>query len=209
MNSSKTKSCMEGMVRLKPENNAGHRTAERIDCVLMAICKVFSYLGAFSLILIMLVAFFNVIGEKLFHQGIPASTEIVQYFHIPVVFTAAAWVNLDTGHTKIDLLSSHFPGAMQAVIDALANLAGAFICGFVAWLGISRVANFYSIHKMSSVTGSGFVLWPFALILVIGFALLAVTFLWRIIRRFIRLEPSAPAAGPSPEPDGDREEGTV
>ena len=83
--------------------------------MIVKILKYVSFISGVCLIAIMFVAFFNVLGEKIFHKGIPASTEIIQYLHIPVVFLACGYVTLDTGHTKIDLLSKHLPKAVQPV----------------------------------------------------------------------------------------------
>ena len=83
---------------------------DKVDNVIVKILKYVSYISGVCLIAIMFVAFFNVLGEKIFHKGIPASTEIIQYLHIPVVFLACGYVTLDTGHTKIDLLAKHPEG---------------------------------------------------------------------------------------------------
>jgi TRAP-type C4-dicarboxylate transport system permease small subunit len=97
-----------------------------VDSVIVKILRYVSYISGVCLILIMFVAFFNVLGEKILHKGIPASTEIIQYLHIPVVFLACGYVTLDTGHTKIDLLSKHFPKWPFALIFAI----GFFLLAF-------------------------------------------------------------------------------
>lgn len=164
---------------------------DRVDSWVVRVLKWVSYLSALCLVGIMLVAFFNVLGEKLRKiglpvTGIPASTEIIQYLHIPVVFLAASFVTLDRGHTKIDLLSSHFPKTVQQICSTIGNLVGTAICGVISWRAFIRMGKFISIHKMSSVSGVGFPLWPFALITAIGFALLAFSFLWSIVRQYAK-----------------------
>lgn len=159
---------------------------DRMDRVIVKIFKYISYISGVCLIGIMLVAFFNVLGEKIFHKGIPASKEIVQYLHIPVVFLACAYVTVDTGHTRIDLLSSHFPKWLQQVFLTIGNLCGAFICGFVGARGIVQMQKFMATHAKSSTTGVGFSKWPFALIFSIGFFLLAFSFLWSIVRQYAK-----------------------
>lgn len=94
----------------QPQKNA----FEKIDGVVFRALKCIAYVSAACLVGIMLVAFFNVVGEKLRKvglpvTGIPASTEIIQYLHIPVVFLAAAFVTMDRGHTRIDLVSAQLP----------------------------------------------------------------------------------------------------
>jgi uncharacterized membrane protein YagU involved in acid resistance len=50
-------------------------------------------------------------------------------------------------------------------------------------------------HAKSSVSGFGFVLWPFSLVFSIGFAMIAITFLWSIVRLYAKKEDIAPANG--------------
>ncbi len=167
----------------------------KIDRIIVKVVKSISYVSGVCLVGIMFVAFFNVIGEKLRIAGlpvtgIPASTEIIQYLHIPVVFMASAYVSFDRGHTRIDLLSSKMPQAMQSLFETLGYVCGAAICAFVSQRGFVQMLKFIKRHKMSSVSGFGFPLWPFALILGLGFALLSFSFLWNIVRQYlIKTEP--------------------
>lgn len=157
---------------------------EKMDSAIVKVFKYVSYVSGVCLIGIMLVAFFNVLGEKIFHKGIPTSTEIIQYLHIPVVFLACAYVTMDAGHTKIDLLSAKLPQKVQLVINTIGYLLAAFISGFVGYRGVVQMGKFIKTHAKSSTTGIGFAKWPFALIFSIGFFLLALSFLWAIVRLY-------------------------
>ena len=66
-------------------NNNSPSLYDKADSIVVKVLRYVSYVSGVCLIAIMLVAFFNVLGEKIFHHGIPASTEIIQYLHIPVV----------------------------------------------------------------------------------------------------------------------------
>lgn len=158
---------------------------DKLDSVIVKILKYVSYISGVCLILIMFVAFFNVLGEKIFHKGIPASTEIIQYLHIPVVFLACGYVTLDTGHTKIDLLSRKLPETVQFVVNVIGNAIAVFITAFVGYRGLIQMGKFISTHAKSSTTGVGFAKWPFALIFSIGFFLLAISFVWATVRLFV------------------------
>lgn len=162
---------------------------EKADKVIEKTIKGISYLSGICLIGIMLVAFFNVLGEKLRMwgfsvSGVPASTEIIQYLHIPVVFLAAAHVTLERGHTKIDLLSCKFPKEVQKIFNTFGNICGMAICAFISQRGFVQMTRFKMRNQMSSISGVGFPLWPFAMILAVGFAMLSFTFFWSIIREF-------------------------
>ena len=159
---------------------------DKVDNVIVKILKYVSYISGVCLIAIMFVAFFNVLGEKIFHKGIPASTEIIQYLHIPVVFLACGYVTLDTGHTKIDLLSKHLPQGVQFACNLIGNLIAVFITSFVGYRGLVQMQKSMATHAKSSTTGFGFAKWPFALIFSIGFFLLALSFVWATVRLFVK-----------------------
>lgn len=168
----------------------------QIDNIIVKIIKYVSFVSMVCLIGIMLVTFFNVLGEKIFHKGIPSSTETVKYLHVPVVFLSVGFVTLDRGHTSIDLLSQHFPPAVQKVSSVVCFLLGAFISTFVGCRGLSQMSRHLSVHARSSVTGFGFPLWPFSLLFSIGFFMIALTFLWSIVRIFAPKEDIAPTNAP-------------
>ncbi|MFV0441579.1 MAG: TRAP transporter small permease [Lachnospirales bacterium] len=162
----------------------------RADKAIVNFTKYLSYISAVCLVIIMFVAFFNVIGEKLKVaglpvSGIPNSTEIIQYLHIPVVFLACAYVTFDRGHVNIDLFTSKFSAKVQGILNTVGNLFGAFISGFVGFRGFVQMEKFITRNKMSSVNGEGFPLWPFAAIVGIGFCILSFSFLWCEVRKVI------------------------
>ena len=154
----------------------------KIDSIIVRIMRCLSYLSAVCVCLIMCIAFFNVLGEKLLTTGIPATKEIIQYAHVPLVFLTVGYVTLDRGHTSIDLLSSHFPKWLQTFCKVLSFAMGTFITAFMGCRGIVQMTKYMNTHEKSSLTGFGFPLWPFALIYAIGLFILAFTFAWSIVR---------------------------
>ena len=154
----------------------------KADSIVVRIFRCISYVAAVCLVVIMLVAFFNVLGEKIFHKGIPASTEIIKYLHVPAVFLCCAYVTLDRGQTAIDLLSAKFPKKLQDVIAIISNALGTAVSAFLGWRGIIQMLDHIEYHEKSNVTGFGFALWPFSLIFSLGLFMLAFSFLWSIVR---------------------------
>lgn len=188
-------------------------TFDKVDNLVFKIIKYVSYISGVCLVAIMLIAFFNVIGEKLarlavdmgwawfpsFIKGIPQSTEYIQYLHIPVVFLAAAYVTLDRGHTAIDMLSSHFPQAVQKALTILGNVLGAAVTGFIAYRGFFELVP-KQISTFAKISTSSFAapLWPFGVIHSVGFLLMAVSFVWAVVRVLA----GRSATNPPPPPPG-------
>lgn len=173
----------------------------KADSLIVRIIRGISYAAAVCLVGIMLVAFFNVLGEKLFHKGIPASTEIIRYLHVPAVFLCAGFVTLDRGQTNIDLLSQRFPKKVQDIVSIFSFVLGAAISAFVGCRGLVQMSKHIANHVKSSTTGFGFPLWPFSLIFAFGFFLLAFSFLWSIVRVVV------PKVDLAPAPEAETEEG--
>ena len=175
----------------------------KADSIIVRIIRCISYAAAVCLVGIMFVAFFNVLGEKILHKGIPASTEIIKYLHVPAVFLCAGFVTLDRGQTNIDLLSQKFPPKVQNVISVFSFLLGAAISAFVGSRGLVQMGKHIANHVKSSTTGFGFPLWPFSLIFALGFFMLAFSFLWSIVRVVAPKVDLEPAPGAEDKEGGD------
>jgi TRAP-type C4-dicarboxylate transport system permease small subunit len=160
---------------------------KNIDRIITTLIRGISFISGFCLLGIMFTAFFNVLGEKIFTSGIPMSKEIIQYLHIPVVFLSMGYVTLDRGQVKIDLISSRFPKGAQNFCALLGDVLGIAVSGFISYRGFVQTIRFYDRHQMSTVSGLGFPLWPVALLMSLGFIVLAFSFFWNIIRRFTGL----------------------
>ena len=113
----------------------------RVDLVVKKVLRFFCWLSAVALIIIMLIAFINVIGEKLaragvtWAKGIPNSNYLIQYFHIPLVFLAAGYVTIDQGHTRIDLLIQKLP-MVEKIAMAVGHVLGAALAFFISYRGV-------------------------------------------------------------------------
>ena len=111
-----------------------------------------------------------------------------------MVYLAAAFVTLERGHTRIDLLSTKFPTVLQKIFTILGDILGIGVCVLISWRGFVQMGKFIARHRMSSVSGVGFPLWPFALIMAVGFILLTLSLIWHIIREVSGYTPPQAAA---------------
>ncbi len=158
------------------------------DQIIRKILRFFCWLSAIALIVIMLIAFFNVIGEKLrgagvmWAHGIPFSNFIIQYFHIPLVFLAAGYVTLDQGHTRIDLLVHRWP-KVEKIAMAVGHVLGAAIAFFISYRGVTvTLAKDFAKNIRIASSANAMKAWPFTICHCVGFFLLGVSFLWALVR---------------------------
>ncbi|GEM_PF-938543 len=166
----------------------------KVDSKVRKVLKFFCYLSAIALLVVMFVAFFNVVGEKLQKAGIEGihgirnSTYIIQYFHIPLVFLAAGWVTLDQGHTRIDLLIHKFP-KLEKIFMLIGHVLGAGISFYISYCAASTtLVNDFA--RNTRITTNFWPEWPFTVCHCLGFFLLGFSFVWAIVRmiRFRKYE---------------------
>lgn len=173
----------------------------KADQFIRKILRFFCWLSAVALITILFVAFINVCGEKLaragvtWAKGIPNSTAIIQYFHIPLVFLAAGYVTLDQGHTRIDLLIHKWP-KVEKFFVALGYALGAALGFFISYRGVAvtLVQNLQNRARINTTADSWYA-WPFTVCHCVGFFVLGLSFIWALVRliRFWKYEGVNPA----------------
>ena len=170
----------------------------RFDNGIFNIMKWISYVSAVCLFVITILSTADVIGNKIFDHGLSIATEFVTYLNIPVVFLSAAFVQLERGHTHIDLIYTHFPMWAQKLIHTIGNLFGVALSGFIGYRAVILTIQKYTTVAKSSSAINAFVIWPFVALLALGFFMMAIAFLWSLVREFV-LPPRMmfdPAAAP-------------
>lgn len=178
---------------MKQNNDTPQTRFERIDQVVFRITKWISYLVGAAILVIMLLALVNVLVSKIFKFSIPSSTEWITYLNILAVFPAVAFVQLDRGHTRVDLFDNRFSPFVQKIIEVFSNLVGMAVCGLISWRAFILFQDHLQKGTMSSssaLTKGAFPLWPFSLMLSIFCALWLLTFGWSIVRCFVRRAPT-------------------
>lgn len=186
---------------MEREEKTPHPALVRFDDVIFNIMKWISYISAVCLLVITLLSTADVVASKFFNHGITNATDIVTYLNIPVVFLSAAYVQLERGHTHIDLIYTHFPMWGQKLIHTVGNILGVGVSAFIGYRAILSTVQKFQIVEKSSSSASAFIVWPFAAIIAIGFLLMAVAFLWSLVREFVL--PPREGFDPAAAPDDD------
>ncbi len=196
---------MEGEEKkpLKPIN--------RIDHAIFNVYKVISYVSAVALVAVAVICTANAFTSSVLKFGITNSTELVTYLNIPVVFLSLAFIQLERGHTSIDLLVGHFPAIVQRVLATLGYLIGIAISAFIGYRSVVLTINKYNLSEKASAARNSFVIWPFAAVVALGFLLLAVAMVWWIIREWTipKEEQAGYTPPPAPASFDDEQEGEV
>lgn len=185
-----------------------HPALVRFDNGIFNLMKWISYVSAVCLLVITLLSTADVAASKFFNHGITNATDIVTYLNIPVVFLSAAYVQLERGHTHIDLIYTHFPQWGQKIVHTVGNILGVCVSAFIAYRAILSTVQKFEVVEKSSSSASAFVVWPFAAVISLGFLLMAAAFLWSLVREFVlpprmAFEPPEPGGEPGEEGEHD------
>ena len=167
-----------------PQENA--TLFDRVDRALLTVTRWISYGSGVCLFYIMVLAFCNVITSKLLNRSIPNANDIVAYMNVPICFLSVAYVQLDRGHTNIMLLQRHFHPVAAKIVRIFSHLLGAGVCVLIGWRAIIQMSKWFTVHQTASSNINGIQIWPYAGILAFGYLLLALCFLWSIVREFVR-----------------------
>lgn len=140
------------------------------------LSKYVSYVAVLPLFLIMLVAVLDVIGGKVFGQSIQSSVELIQYMNVPLVCLAMGYVEYQSGHTRIRVLTKYYPPLVQKLLYLLGSLIGCVICGYIAYQALGMMVDY--IQRQTPIqAASPIPVWPFAFCLILGYVLTGISFL--------------------------------
>lgn len=152
-----------------------------IDAAITRITTWFLWVAVVCLVFMMTLATVDIITTKFFSRPIPSAGELIEDFNIPLVFFGMAYVQLHGGHVAGALFENRFSKGVNKAIKVGGCVLGVIVSGFVGWRAVPLFLHWLEsgIFKSGAIS---FPMWPFALVTVIGFALLALAFILSIVR---------------------------
>ncbi len=141
----------------------------------------FSIASTVALAAIMFIAVIDIVGTKFLRHAFPGAPEFIQSLNAPLVFLAVAFVQLDRGHTRIELLQQRMPRAVKCGIRLTGNILGIIICFVFGWRGFVYMQECMLAHKTAGGAVK-FQIWPFVATLMIGYFFLALAFVISLIK---------------------------
>lgn len=156
--------------------------AEKVDKVVFKFMYGASILAGLSLIVAAILCTVDSLSTKIFSFSLPNGTDWVTYLNIPIVFLAMGYIQVERGNTVVDLVSKKFPTWLQKAVQVFGCLLGAAISAYLAYCEFTLTLDKLSAGTKASSAANSFVVWPFALVIAIGYALVAIAFLWSIFR---------------------------
>ena len=174
------------------------------DSVITRVTKWFANMAAVAAGIILLLSVADVVGAKLFQVGIPSAIEFISALNVLLIFGALAFVELERGHIRMEELYSRLSKGFSHALKLAAYVIEALVCAFFSWRTIFLIQEMVTNLERNPGTVR-FPLWPFALIVCLGFALLAIASIVAFGREVapyqkLKLESSTTSNPDKPEP---------
>ena len=133
-------------------------------------------------LVVVVVSAANAVSRKAFHMSSNAWLELQWYLFGAIFLLAAGYTYLRNEHVRVDVLAAHFPPRVQATIEVLGILLFLLpAAGLVFWLSLPYFYESWRLNELSSNTG-GLIRWPAKLLIPVGFGLLILSGISRLIR---------------------------
>jgi len=152
-----------------------------IDAAFTKSAKYFTLISVLLIVIIMLWATIDAITTKFFNFPIPGTAEFIEDMNIPMVFLGIAFVTMEQGHISGPVFEQKFSQRVNRWIRFAGYFLGFLFCALVAWRQIPLVDRYFTT-QLSKGGKVDFVIWPFALSILIGFILAAVSFIFVMVR---------------------------
>lgn len=152
-----------------------------VDRAFQKLTKWMVYVGAVVLIFVMLVAFVDVIIAKIFGSSIKYATEVITYCDVPLAYLGMGYTLLIGQMTSVDILYGKFPAMVQKILNMLYDLCGIGFCVFLGKLSLDNTLDLLAKNTLSNPKG-GFPVWPFAAAETLSWFILAIAFLFCLLR---------------------------
>ena len=124
----------------------------------------------------------NVLGRKLLIP-FPCALEAVESLLVLSVYLGVSIVAMGGGHVNITMATDRLPASVQKFFDAVANVLGMLVFGFLtcgAWVEFWKA---FKIMEMR-IGVYRFPIWPFRLFFAIGLTMLTIQLAFNAIKLF-------------------------
>ena len=145
-----------------------------------AIARAIELTLAFAFILAVLLNFTNVVGRYLFGISLLGSDEVQVFIMVCATFLGAAVVTRRNQHLRMDVLLQFMPEPLRIALRVLEQLLLIAIAGFVVTQSFFYASQMLRIGRTSDMAGVP--MWIPHGTVALGFALVLVVVVWRLVR---------------------------
>lgn len=154
---------------------------QAISKTIHRLSYIFSWLGSFALLVMMLLTFFDVIGRYAFKAPIIGALDISEQLMVVVVFCVLGQVTLDRSHIRADVLDPILSTRNYSILGAVCFFISAFPAFFMA-LQTSKEAWKTAFNLQITTQTISLPIAPFYVLAALGLILLFLEILFDIGR---------------------------
>ena len=174
---------MQGQVNEFGVASSQLKQSSKFTRIILRISGVMISVSAGALGIMMLLSLVDITGRKFMHP-INGTIELVGMLLIVTASLGLGWCQLEKGNIRIDILTKRLSARGQAIMSILSYLMSLFVCVLIVWQG-SKYMWEYILKDLGGRTATlGMPIWPFWLIMILGFVFVIIVFLIDLYQSF-------------------------
>jgi TRAP-type C4-dicarboxylate transport system permease small subunit len=164
------------------------RFINRADRIIERVSYAFTILSGILIVLMTFVASYGVIRRYVFRSPEPYSYELSMMFLLWTFVLALAYLEKQDGHLRVDLFVVLLPKKIRDfLLNVICHLLGFVFCAVLAYEGWTVAMYSLEIGE-KSMSVWGVPLFPVKIVIPIGYGLLCIVLLLKIVQGILRLK---------------------
>jgi TRAP-type C4-dicarboxylate transport system permease small subunit len=160
---------------------------QKVDRILERLSNLFAVLSGIMILLMAFTATYGVLRRYLFKSPEPYSYELSTMFLLWTFVLAIAHLEKLDGHLRVDFFVVLLPERLKLfLLNVIGPLLGLVFCSVLTWEGF-KVALYSLEISETSMSIWAVPLFPIKIIIPLGYGLLCIVLVLKIIRGFINL----------------------
>ena len=139
------------------------------------LSKWTNYIGMVVLAAMMALTGIDVVGRYFFSKPVPGSFEITELLMPMMISLGLAYCTFERGHVKVDIAILRLPRRGHAIASFIADITFLVLYLLITWQTVYRVQSFIDTKSITNVLYIP--VFPFAIVVVFGFAVLCLVLL--------------------------------
>ncbi len=171
---------------------------DRFSHILERLSLSILLIGGAGMLTAMFLGAGDVVGTQFFGWPVPGAKEITESTMVLIVVGALAYAQLRKSHIRVELVYTHMPARVRAIMDVVADLAAIAFFSLLIWQCTIEAMLSWRIGEAADGL-IRFPLYPARWILVAGTALLIIQLVLDLVRDLRRAGGDESMAEPVPE----------
>lgn len=151
------------------------RTFAKIDEAYFALERFLNFIAAITILLLMFVGTYQVIGRKLLNAPVPGYVDIVEVAMTTFAFLSIAYCQKLGGHIRMEIIIGQFKGRLLYIVELIGTLVIMLIIGILIVYTWDHFLRAFEIGD--STIDIEIILWPSKLAVPFAFSVLMVRLL--------------------------------